>query len=152
MSLASPLPAILVPVDGSECSNRALEIAATLIRLKRGKLEILHVTPVPPAYEKGVPIYSETASQVAMERDELRALAVPEGVTYEKHHRLGAPAQEILEFAVAKSVELIVMGTHGRKGLGRLLYGSVAEKVVRHAACPVLTYRAARSDTDTSSE
>lgn len=140
----SKIGAILVAVDGSECSAQALSHASGLAMATGAKLEILRVTAVPAAYEKGVPVYSEAASQLALDREELRHLPVAEGVTYEKHHRFGDPGDEILSFASSHPVDLIVMGTHGRTGWGRLLYGSVAEKVIRHAECPVLTYRMRR--------
>jgi nucleotide-binding universal stress UspA family protein len=62
-------------------------------------------------------------------------------VTVEHHLKEGDPATEILRLAEERKVDVIVMGTHGRTGLGRLLMGSVAEQIVRKAPCPVLTVR-----------
>lgn len=133
---------ILCPIDFSPCSDEAVVHAAALARANGAEIALLHVTAVPAAYEDGIPIYSPYAETLAKDREALRAYPSPEGVEVSKHHRIGEPADEILAFATERNVELIVMGTHGRKGLGRWLFGSVAEKVVRQATCPVLTYRA----------
>jgi len=67
--------------------------------------------------------------------------AVREPVTVELHVGIGSPIEEILELAEERRVEMIVMATHGRTGLPRVLFGSVAEGVLRHAPCPVVTLR-----------
>jgi len=135
---------ILCPIDASPCSDEALTHAAALARQSGATLQILRVTEVPTAYSQGVPIYSREAAEVAQDRDALRDLEIPAGTNFEKNHRIGDPATEILKFTAEQQVDLIVMGTHGRRGWGRMLFGSVAEKVVRQAPCPVLTYRASR--------
>jgi nucleotide-binding universal stress UspA family protein len=63
------------------------------------------------------------------------------GITFEHRLVMGDPATEIVRVAEEEKAELIVLGTHGRTGLSRILMGSVAEAVVRHAPCPVLIYR-----------
>lgn len=141
MAELTSIRTILIPVDGSACSDEALKHASSLAKATGAKLEILRVSTVPPGYEHGVPVYSEAAAQLALDREELRSIPVVEGLTFEKHHRLGDPGDEIVSFAKSHPVDLIIMGTHGRTGWGRLVYGSVAEKVIRHAECPVLTYR-----------
>ncbi len=132
---------ILCPIDTSPCSDEALVHAIALARQNGALLDLLRVTEVPPAYADGLPVYSREAAEAATDREGLRELPVPADVRHEKHHRIGDAATEILEFAQRHEVDLIVMGTHGRRGLGRMLFGSVAEKVLRQAPCPVLTYR-----------
>jgi nucleotide-binding universal stress UspA family protein len=75
-------------------------------------------------------------------REELEALRPEDpGITVERYRLVGDEADEIVRLAKAKGCDLIVMGTHGRSGLGRLLMGSVAEMVLRKAPCPVLTVK-----------
>jgi nucleotide-binding universal stress UspA family protein len=135
---------ILFPTDLSPLSKEGLEYAASLARARRGKLIILYVEELPLAYDYGVP-KPETEH---LER-ELNALS-PAKADLEIEHRfmparLGevavSPADAIVEFARSEGADLIVMGTHGRSGLSRLLMGSVAEEVLRKAPCPVLTFR-----------
>jgi nucleotide-binding universal stress UspA family protein len=137
-----PVQTILHPTDFSEHSRPALELAFALARDYGARLVVLHAVAAP------VVIYREAV--VAPSPDELRAAAwdqlegleVP-GAGARVERRLGdgdAPA-EILRAAQQLKADLIVMGTHGRTGLGRLLMGSVAEQVVRRAPCPVLTVR-----------
>ena len=138
------LQSILCPIDFSACSDEALIHASTLASQGNAKLFLLHVSQLPVPYNDGIPVYSPHAEQVAQEEAMLKTITPPdEKVDFERHHRIGEPAVEILNFAQDHHVDLIVMGTHGRKGLSRMLMGSVAEKVVRKAGCPVLTYRVA---------
>lgn len=133
---------ILVPIDFTPTSDAALETATTLARGSGGKLLIVHV------YE---PLQGATVDYLYAYPDltpdewgkKLAAVVPPEtGVPYE--HRLlnGTPVDAILALTDAEQVDLIVIGTHGRRGLGRLLMGSVAEAVVRRAKCPVLAVKA----------
>ena len=127
---------IVCPVDFSASSDAALIMAATVASQFDATLYIVHVEEIP----------RESMSAVGDESSEYQKLLdsrVPpsEDVEYEHHYLRGKVSDEIIVFAKARNVDLIVMGTHGRTGLARLLMGSVAECVVRNADCPVLSVR-----------
>ena len=130
---------ILVPVDFSESSEAALQWATVLARDTGATLEIVHVETVPLTTGGGEYIYSipEPPTQELLER--LNKI-VPTDPSVPVVHRLlaGDPAEAILRTAKSEGVDMIVMGTHGRRGISRLLMGSVAEAIVRRAECPVL--------------
>jgi nucleotide-binding universal stress UspA family protein len=137
-----PIHTILHPTDFSERSQCALRLAAALARDYGARLIVLHVTAPPVA------VYGEVAVLPAGDEDntrlegELRQIRVPDrNVRLEHQLQTGDPVTEILAVAESASADLIVMGTHGRTGLARLLMGSVAEHVLRQARCPVLTVR-----------
>ena len=133
---------ILVPTDFSSASDAALPHAATLARQSGARLLIVHVEEPPMAYGGGELYYG------LPEPDSARIAAMLEKVTPSDPaiaftHRLamGDPASEICRIAADEKAEMIVLGTHGRTGMFRLLMGSVAESILRHAPCPVLVYR-----------
>ena len=132
---------IVVATDFGEPSARALDAAVELARATQAKLTLLHVFHVPAqAYDYVVVLpLEEHAHSAQRELDrELAALKARypncEGVV-----ESGQPAEKIVEIAAKRGAGLIVMGTHGRKGLPRFLLGSVAERVVRTSSIPVLT-------------
>lgn len=133
---------ILFPTDFSHTGDAALEFAASMARDSDATLLIVHVEEPTVAYGGGEMYYgvSEPASEDL--KTMLRAVAPrdPE-VSCEHHLIVGDPAAGLVRFAESEGVDLIVMGTHGRTGLSRLIMGSVAEAVVRKAPCPVLTYK-----------
>jgi universal stress protein A len=140
------LKRILVPTDFSETSAAALRYGVDLARQFRAHLSLLHVPEHPgEAAEAEYPIgIFETMQNAAYDR--LRSLlsdVEAHQLAPEYAMRLGAPADEIVRFANDHQVDLIVMGTRGREGLARVILGSVAERVVRHSPCPVLTVHAA---------
>lgn len=133
---------ILFPTDFSHSGDAALAYATSLARDTGAKLLIVHVEEPPAAYGGGELYYGLPEPA----HDELRRMldeVVPDDPTVGYEHRLvsGDPASAIVNLAEMEEVELIVMGTHGRSGISRLLMGSVAEVVVRKARCPVLTYK-----------
>ncbi len=137
-------PIILVPTDFSTASDAVFPHAEALAKQKSAALLILHVEEPPLAYGGGELYYG------LPEPNSERILKMLEGVrpadqTVAFTHRLamGDPAGEIVRIAAEEGVEMIVLGTHGRSGMARMLMGSVAETVVRRAPCPVLVYRAA---------
>jgi nucleotide-binding universal stress UspA family protein len=135
-----PIHTVLHPTDFSERSGFALRLACALTRDYGARLVVLHVsTPPTIAYAEGaVPPDPEISIEEA--REQLNRLDVPDaGVRAERRFEVGDPVPEILRVADDIGADLIVMGTHGRTGLARLLMGSVAEQVVRKAVCPVLT-------------
>ena len=133
---------ILFPTDFAEDSKHALELATSLARDSGGSLVIIHVEEPPVAYGGGELYYGIEEPN----REELKrslAAITPTDPAVPCVHKLlvGDPAEAILQVAEAEHVDMIVMGTHGRRGLTRLLMGSVAEAVVRRAPCPVLTVK-----------
>lgn len=135
---------ILVPTDGSERSRIALDRALELAQLTQGSVTGIFV--VDQASFMGVPagIEWDTLTQ-ALQAEGRRALAELEtaarakGVPVETHLVEGHPAQRIVE--AAARFDLVCMATLGRTGFAHLLLGSVAERVIRHAPCPVLVVR-----------
>jgi nucleotide-binding universal stress UspA family protein len=136
---------ILHPTDFSDRSAHALGIAADLARQHGAKLLIVHVAetlgPENVTYGE-VATQLEPAGYRQRILDDLRrSVPAPAGVSVQYLVAEGDPAEEIDRVARERGCDLIVLGTHGRTGLGRLLTGSVAERVVRLAACPVLTVK-----------
>ncbi len=146
--MRSKIEKILIPTDFSACADVALAQATALARLFQAELHVLHVLtsqkddPYSLAYR--LPDW-QTLLHSQQERCAEKMMALlggmeSDGLEIEKHFPLAsAPAPAILEFASQQSIDLIVMGTHGRRGFRRFLAGSVAEEVVRLAPCPVLT-------------
>lgn len=144
---------ILVPVDFSECSSAALKQALMLRETLGARVEVVHSFDVPTFIPPHVVVMmgevdatlSEHAERHANEqlREFLDRQGVPADSQVTSKVLLGPPAPTILEAAEEGHFDLIVMGTHGRTGLPRLFMGSTAEKVLRHAHCPVLTVRVA---------
>lgn len=140
------LRTILVPVDFSERSRAASNYAATLAQDFGGSLVVLHVLdPLLAAGRLESTRLRQLKTSARKEAEEqLQALSrelVQSGVRTELFIRRGPAPDIIVAFAVAKKADLIIMGSQGRTGLKRLLIGSVAERVVRHASCPVLVVR-----------
>jgi nucleotide-binding universal stress UspA family protein len=136
---------ILVATDFSQTAEDAVAAAAELSRSNHAQLHLLHVVPevqIPYAIEPVVFDVSEIVRQgIAAGREQLAALALrhptdPGLLTTDVVN--GVPAAEILRYAAAHAIDLIVLGTHGHGFLQRLLIGSVAERVARHAPCALL--------------
>jgi nucleotide-binding universal stress UspA family protein len=136
---------ILCPIDFSETADRAAAEASRMARWYRADVHALHVLPLmteawaagfpvdPHTHEPRVPV--DLRAHLEGRLQDARA----SGVIVEAHLREGGAAAEILRYADESAADLIVMGTHGRGGLGRLVLGSVAESVLRRSPCPVLT-------------
>ncbi|WP_226038958.1 universal stress protein [Natrinema sp. DC36] len=147
---------ILVPTDGSREVERALEYAFEIARAHDAAVRTLYVVnaagyggfPMETALD-GVNEALRGEGQAAVERAE--ALA-PDDVTVETEVREGAPSQVIVDEADPAECDLVVMGTHGRGGIDRLLLGSVTERVVRRASVPVLTVKVDPDEIDDRSE
>ena len=138
---------ILCAVDFSRASGSTLEAAADQARRHGAELTLLHVREPPPAAAvKGFappPVPSaaeavEVGRQLARWREEATRLA---GREVRAELASGSPAAEIVRLARQGNHDLVVVGTHGRTGFRRLVLGSVAERVVREAPCPVLVVR-----------
>jgi len=135
-----PIHTILFPTDFSECSQAAFRIAASLARDYGARLIVLHVYPPPLDHSEEVARRAPDDNYEDSLWKSLEAIQA-EDLKYDIDYQLveGDAADEIVRVATERPCDLIVMGTHGRMGLERVLLGSVAEKVIRHAACPVLT-------------
>jgi nucleotide-binding universal stress UspA family protein len=139
---------ILVPTDFSKFSQNALTYAVAFAEKFGADLYLLHVVQdlalfvptevtaaaVVPPVEK-LTAAADTALQRVVDETPLQ------GLTVHREVREGNPFYEIVRFATEADIDLIVMGTHGHTGLAHVLLGSVTEKVVRKAPCPVLTVR-----------
>jgi nucleotide-binding universal stress UspA family protein len=145
---------ILVPVDFSPPSRAALAYAAALADRFGAELTLLHVVQDLAVFFPD----PEGAASVTLPVGQLTA-AVREGLTRflresnlgdrpaREEVREGRPHAEIIAYAAEAGSDLVVMGTHGRGGLAHMLLGSVSERVVRGAPCPVLTVREAQRPT-----
>jgi nucleotide-binding universal stress UspA family protein len=138
----------LAPTDFSEYSKKAVASALELAQKFGAKLTILHVVELPPYPVEGyVPPSLSATFLDDMERQATVDLAqvVPEAeaakVDVARLVAVGTPYRKIVETAEADHVDLIVMATAGRTGFSHLVLGSIAERVVRTASCPVLTMR-----------
>jgi nucleotide-binding universal stress UspA family protein len=133
---------ILVPTDFSPNSEVALGLATSLARDSGGEIVLAHVETIPLTAAGGEYLYAipEPPTEELMEK--LQHVSLPDSqVPVERRLLAGDPADAIVRIAESEHVDLIVMGTHGRRGISRLLMGSVAESVVRAAPCPVLTVK-----------
>jgi nucleotide-binding universal stress UspA family protein/CBS domain-containing protein len=135
-----PFRSILIPVDFDDNSKAALELAKELAAIGDARLDILHVIAILLAP-------GDAASFVATREEEVRAALEQMGnaqlghVKHQIHIRAGDTVRGIVDIARELHTDLIVMPTHGRRGLPHFFLGSVAERVVREALCPVLTFR-----------
>jgi nucleotide-binding universal stress UspA family protein len=141
---------ILVPTDFGDSSKAAAEAALDLARRFRVPLVLTHVYAIPSTINKGVPflpiadyvqlVEDEARSALNNEASRVRELGADVGtLLMSTVLKAGSAWEQILEAAEKLDVGLIVMGTHGRRGLPRALLGSVAERVVRLSPVPVLT-------------
>jgi nucleotide-binding universal stress UspA family protein len=137
-----PIQTVLHPTDFSDCSNYAFRLACSLARDYGARLVVLHVAEPPRAVSGDGLMTFPTATDLEPLRQQLQQLR-SEDEKLAIEHRLaeGNVPVEILGIAKEIKCDLIVIGTHGRTGIGRLLMGSVAEQVVRKARCPVLTVK-----------
>jgi nucleotide-binding universal stress UspA family protein len=144
------LDLILLPTDFSGCANYALPYAAAIARATRARIVCVHVVePVVPAVgytgmADPLPIAdiseqledsAERELPTITDCEELKGLEVEDLIVH------GDAAAEIVRVAGERGVDLIVISSHGRTGLGRMIFGSTAEAVVRHASCPVLVVK-----------
>jgi nucleotide-binding universal stress UspA family protein len=138
---------ICCPVDFSETSHLAMEEATKLMRRSGGELTLLHVTDSPAGSAEEMVVappelFQQTTKELERKLESWRVEAERATSTSVRAKILsGLPATEIVSFAREGSFDLLVMGTHGRRGFRHMLIGSVVEKVIREAHCPVLVVR-----------
>jgi nucleotide-binding universal stress UspA family protein len=137
-----PIRKILCPTDFSDSAQAAFELACALARDYQASLVVLHVTPPPSAYAvDGIAIPIPVEEPYELRARLVQLYPVDPGVEVDYRILDGDAGDQIVHTARAAKVDVIVMSTHGRSGFTRLLMGSVAESVMRHAPCPVLTVR-----------
>ncbi len=143
---SQPTKRFLLATDFSEGADRALAVALPYARPLAATIDLVHVYPLPgvgvtsqiPGVVAIPPPSGDLLNAISSRLDELGASIRAAGVDYVTTTLEGSPADEIAAHARRVSAELIVIGTHGRTGLRRVLLGSVAEQVLRKAECPVL--------------
>ena len=147
------LKRILVPTDFSESARHALLYGTSFAREYEGELLLLHVVenltvgyasdlfPVPMAE-----VFQEISGYAKAELAKLAEEARQKGITVAELVAQGKPSAEIIRHAAENSVDMIVLGTHGKGMLDQALFGSTTERVVRRAPCPVLTVRMAEHE------
>jgi universal stress protein A len=139
------LTRILVPVDFSEPSRKALHYALSLAKSFNAQIRLLHVVEA-VVFPPDTVVVEPAVLAARLNEEARRCLSawrkeVASETVVKDDLRAGTPYREIIEAASETKSDLIVLGTHGRNGLTRLFIGSTAERVVRHAACPVLVVR-----------
>ena len=139
---------ILVPVDFSEHSSAALKAAIELARVFDSKLHLLHCYQIQPGgmspYGIAIPssYITEIRDVASRQLAEWQEKHVPAGIPVDAVAVPKAPSEAIVEAARATGADLIVMGTRGLSGFKHVMFGSVAERTVRLAPCPVMTVHA----------
>lgn len=151
--MAFPYKRILCPVDFDSNSIQAIAEARALARSGKGKLCLLHVIQINPLATEGFVLSELIESQEKHAREQLEQIAGEgmAGVECEIVIERGNPADVILTVEKTLPSDLVVMATHGRRGLTRLVLGSVAERVVRESITPVLTVHPMPAGKDTPS-
>ena len=139
------LQKILVPVDFSDCCRKALQYAIPFAKQFGAELILVHVVEPYPLVPEMAPYDFENLDDAKKELQNLQKQVAPV-VTSTTSLRTGTPHLEITEAARELGADLIVISTHGRKGLTRRVFGSTTEKVARYANCPVLIVREQERD------
>ncbi len=135
---------ILYPTDGSECSKRALKHVVEIAKKFNSKVYVLHAFPFIPEYI-GSEYRQKIVAQSTLESERITQEAAKvledEGIPYEIEILEGPAHKAILNVAEVRKVDLIIMGSRGVSALAGVLLGSVSQRVVTHAPCPVLIVR-----------
>lgn len=140
---------ILCPIDFSTNNELAVAYASSLAQVFNARLHFVHAYEPAFAYSdaEAIALYS-TPPDLDPIRERLANLKpTVDDVAFDHEVLFGFPGSVLLDYAREHQVDLIVMATHGRSGLSRVLLGSVAETVMRHAGCPVMTIRVPSDDT-----
>ena len=138
---------IVAPTDFSDCAEEAWSLAQRTAQMLGSEMVLVHVFVEPPLYGDAYggaaawQVLVEAEKWVADELEKWAAEARKRKITVRTVARNGSPSAEIVELASEEHADLVIMGTHGRGGMSRVLLGSVADRVIRTAPCPVLTVR-----------
>jgi len=142
------IKSILFPTDFSEGASQALKYATDMAKKYGAKLHIVHIIyDIAKASGWYVPhrsvdeMYKEIQDGAKKELEKFGVEELSGLKNLERSVLTGVPHEEIMNFAKKNKIDLIIMGTHGRSGIDRILFGSTAAQVVRYAPCPVLTVR-----------
>ncbi len=145
-----PISSILWPCDGGKSSHKALKIAIAIAENFNADLYVLQVVPpLPPQIGTGyapmaikgydIPLHQqELLKTTENELSQLVSKKIPPKIKVVREVKIGVPAEVIVAFAQENNIDLIVMATHGRTGLSRLMIGSVTEKTIQHSTKPLL--------------
>jgi universal stress protein A len=140
--MAFPYRKVLAPIDFNDHALSALEVAKSIAQANDGSVTLLYVVPMDEPI--GGKMY-EDDFKLQAEKDAIRLAELGserlKGIKYEVVTEIGDAATAIIATAAKKAMDVIVIGTHGRKALMRVLMGSVAEQVLREAPCPVIAVR-----------
>ena len=133
---------ILVPLDGSQCAETVLpKVEKLAVDLKVGicllRVAYAHSFPGADPTDAEVTVVREAEDYLKTVEERLKA----KGLKVDSHVRYGNDAEEILDHAAMKDIDMVAMSTHGRSGVGRWLLGSVAEKILRHSPKPIFLVR-----------
>jgi nucleotide-binding universal stress UspA family protein len=137
---------ILVPLDGSKFSESIIPIARGLTSDHKGELDLILMTVIEPFRNQPFRLGDDWNDKMKGEAekaarnylDQLAEKLKSDGINAQVVIRDGDPAQAIMDFATKSGVDLIVMSTHGRSGISRLVFGSVADRIIHHSIVPVL--------------
>ncbi|MEY4576839.1 MAG: hypothetical protein RL701_1542 [Pseudomonadota bacterium] len=142
---------IVCPVDFSNCAQQALAYAVDLAQQFRAELSIVHAYEDPAAYIAPMPMSGyvgpaadlllELRKQLEIRLEQCKVEVAKSGINVRSELLEGTPYRVVLDWAEEWKADLIVIGTHGHTGLTHALLGSVTERIVRMASCPVLTIR-----------
>ena len=140
------LKKILCPIDHSDCSKEALKYAVSFAMKEEAKLLLLHIIDIRSFNEELDAISKQIPDEETFEQLRVKLLdCIPEAIRDDMDVEAiviqGIPFVEIISTAKEKEIDMIVIGSHGRTGISHMMLGSVSEKVVRKAPCPVLTVR-----------
>ncbi|MBI1822581.1 MAG: universal stress protein [Nitrospirae bacterium] len=143
--VAAKIKKILVPTDFSPESERLLKYAVMTAKSFGARIHLFHaIEPFPYTTTDAFMVVDNSEALKSIADSLIKnftSLLRKQGIPVKASMSVGSPAREIVMKAVQEKVDLIIMGTHGRTGVEHVLLGSVAEKVVRMAKCPVLTIR-----------
>lgn len=139
---------ILFPTDFSEPAEYAWPYALTFAQEFGAEVHLVHVVTPPPRLTEAYAVdfnpegtVQALTAEASASIDQQVEAAKSRGLIFSREVRVGVDYREIIDYATKHDIDLIVMATHGRTGLAHVLLGSVAEKVVRKAPCPVLTVK-----------
>ncbi len=141
------ISAILCPIDFSDTSRKAVRYTHEFAVRMNASIVLLNVIDIPiESLVNNIQLDEELEQSVRQELEALKNEWLAEGLTVESLVEIGNPADVILEQAEKRDVNLIIMGSHGKKGMSRLILGSVAEAVLRKAGCPVLIVKSVETE------
>ncbi|MFY7999818.1 MAG: universal stress protein [Candidatus Kapaibacteriota bacterium] len=137
-------PKILVPIDFSRCSDYALEYAKSLVKPLQGSLHLLHVLEPPVAFNEWGYNFAQSEATSSSQHAESAMKKTVDALAQQGFHvtaeiATGTPYYAIVSYAEEHAIDLLVISTHGRHGVERLLMGSTTERVIRTVHCPVLS-------------